>query len=390
MLDAGEARRAFRELFGGEPRVFRAPGRVNLIGEHTDYNDGFVLPMAIEHSTLAAAAPREGRRVRVLSLNVNRKEEFDLDRPGPPRRGSWLDYVEGVAQALEARGVRLSGADLVIHSDVPSGAGLSSSAALEISVGLALVSVSGAQLDRVALALAGQSAEHEYVGTRSGIMDQFVASLGREGHALLIDCRALEATPIPVDTSDTLVVICNSQVKHRLASSEYNTRRAECERGVELLREVMPRVRALRDVSEAGLREHEGRLPEPVRRRVRHVVTENARTLAAAEALRAGDTAEMGRLMYLSHESLRDDYEVSCAELDVLVEAASRVEGVWGARMTGGGFGGCTVNLVRRDALKNFQNTVVTHYHQATGLTPAFYISEARAGAHELTLVDEG
>ena len=390
MLDAGEARRAFRELFGGEPRVFRAPGRVNLIGEHTDYNDGFVLPMAIEHSTLAAAAPREGRRVRVLSLNVNRREEFDLDRPGPPRRGSWLDYVEGVARALEARGLRLSGADIVIHSDVPSGAGLSSSAALEISVGLALVSVSGAELDRVALALAGQAAEHEYVGTRSGIMDQFVASLGREGHALLIDCRALEATPIPVDTADTLVVICNSQVKHRLASSEYNTRRAECERGVELLREVLPNVRALRDVSEAELRGHEGWLPEPVRRRVRHVVTENARTLAAAEALRAGDTAEMGRLMYLSHESLRDDYEVSCAELDVLVGSASRVKGVWGARMTGGGFGGCTVNLVRRDALEDFQNTVLTHYHQVTGLTPAFYISEARAGAHELTLVDKG
>ena len=390
MLDASEARRAFRELFGGEPRVFRAPGRVNLIGEHTDYNDGFVLPMAIEHSTLAAAAPREGRRVRVLSLNVNRREEFDLDRPGPPRRGSWLDYVEGVARALEARGLRLSGADIVIHSDVPSGAGLSSSAALEISVGLALVSVSGAELDRVALALAGQAAEHEYVGTRSGIMDQFVASLGREGHALLIDCRALEATPIPVDTTDTLVVICNSQVKHKLASSEYNTRRAECERGVELLREVMPNVRALRDVSEAELRGHEGRLPEPVRRRVRHVVTENGRTLAAAEALRAGDTAEMGRLMYLSHESLRDDYEVSSAELDVLVESASRVKGVWGARMTGGGFGGCTVNLVRRDALKDFQNTVLTHYHQVTGLTPAFYISEARAGAHELTLVDKG
>ncbi|HEV2764294.1 MAG TPA: galactokinase, partial [Pyrinomonadaceae bacterium] len=284
MLDADEARRAFRELFGGEPRVFRAPGRVNLIGEHTDYNDGFVLPMAIEHSTVAAAAARSGRRVRVRSLNVGRTVEFDLDRPGPKQRGSWLDYVEGVAQALESRGVRLTGADLVVHSDVPSGAGLSSSAALEISVGLALVAVSGAEVDRVTLALAGQRAEHEYVGTRSGIMDQFVASLGREGHALLIDCRTLEATPIPVDTTDTLVVICDTQVKHQLASSEYNTRRAECERGVELLREVLPDVRALRDVSEEDLREHEGRLPEPVRRRVRHIVRENARTLAARSA----------------------------------------------------------------------------------------------------------
>jgi galactokinase len=384
VLDASEARRAFVEMFGSAPRCFRAPGRVNLIGEHTDFNEGFVLPMAIEHSTVAAAAPRTDRRVRVYSLNLHETAEFDLDHPGAPRRGVWLDYVEGVAQALEARGMSLRGVDLVVQSDVPAGAGLSSSAALEMATGLALLTVSGAELDMVSLALAGQQAEHVYVGMMCGIMDQFIAALGRPGHALLIDCRTLEATPIPLDTSDTRVVICDTHVKHELASSGYNARRAECERGVVLLNGALPGVRALRDVSVEDFERHEGLLPEQVRRRCRHVITENARTLAAARALRANDAAEVGRLMYLSHRSLRDDFEVSCAELDVLVEAASGVEGVWGARMTGGGFGGCTVNLVRREALDNFQNTVARRYHQATQREPAFYVSEPRGGAHEI------
>lgn len=384
MLDAGEARRAFVETYGGEPRLFRAPGRVNLIGEHTDFNEGFVLPMAIEHSTLVAAAEGQGRRVRVRSLNLDEAAEFDLDQPGAPRRGVWLDYIEGVARALEDGGVRLRGADLVIHSDVPPGAGLSSSAALEVAVGLALSSVSGARVERVALALAGQRAEHTYVGTMCGIMDQFIAALGREGHALLIDCRTLEATPIPVDTTEALVVICDSRVRHELASSEYNARREECERGVELLAASLPGVRALRDVSVEDFARCEHLLPATVGRRCRHVVTENARTLDAAEALRRGDGAEFGWLMYESHRSLRDDFEVSCRELDVLVEAASGVEGVLGSRMTGGGFGGSTVSLVRREALDRFQNTVGALYHQATRLVPAFHVSEARAGAQEL------
>ena len=386
MLDAGEARRAFVETYGGEPRLFRAPGRVNLIGEHTDFNEGFVLPLAIEHSTVVAAAEGAGRRVRVRSLNLDESAEFDLDRPGEPRRGLWLDYVEGVARALEETDVRLRGADLVVHSDVPAGAGLSSSAALEVSVGLALASVSGERVGPVALALAGQRAEHTYVGTMCGIMDQFVAALGREGHALLIDCRTLEATPIPVDTTDALVVICDSRVKHELASSEYNQRRAECERGAELFAAELPGVRALRDVGVEDFIRHEHSLPEPLRRRCRHVVTENARTLAAAEALRRGDGAEVGRLMYESHRSLRDDFEVSCRELDVLVGAASQVEGVLGSRMTGGGFGGSTVSLVRRASLESFQKKVASLYHQATSLVPAFYVSEAQAGAHELKI----
>ena len=387
MIDRDELRRAFVARFGGDraTRLFRAPGRVNLIGEHTDYNGGFVLPMAIDREAMVAAAPRADRRVRVHSLNVGESAEFDLDRPGPARRGWWLDYVEGVAQALESRGVRLRGADVVISSDVPPGSGLSSSAALEVSAGLALATLSGVEVDRVTLALAGQQAEHTYVGTMCGIMDQFVAALGRAGHALLIDCRTLEAAPVPLDTARAPVVICDTNVRHELSSSEYNTRRAECERGVELLKEVLPGITQLRDVSVADFKEHEALLPEPVRRRCRHAVTENERTLRAVGALRRGDLGEAGRLMNESHASLRDDYEVSCAELDAMAEIArARGPGVYGSRMTGGGFGGSTVSLVRRDALEDFLKTVPAEYERRTGIAPRAYVSEAGDGAKEV------
>jgi len=377
--------RAFRERYGSEPRLFRAPGRVNLIGEHTDYNDGFVLPMAIDRGTVVAAAAREDRRVRVFSLNMNEQYEFDLDREGSRQRGIWLDYIEGVARSLEVGGARLRGAEMVIDSDVPTGAGLSSSAALEVSTGFALLSLADVAVDRVRLALAGQRAEHEYVGTKVGIMDQMIAALGQRGSALLIDCRTFATTHIPVDTSEVAVVICDSHVKHELASSEYNTRRAECERGVELLRQFLPGVKALRDVSVADFEKYEDRLPEVVRRRCRHVVTEDARTLSAAEALRAGRMEEMGRLMYESHRSLRDDYEVSCAELDTLVDIAARVKGVLGARMTGGGFGGCTVNLVGRGVLDEFSETITKLYREAYHIDPPIYVVATENGAREIT-----
>jgi len=292
---------------------------------------------------------------------------------------------------LERRcGMRLGGADLSIASDVPVGAGLSSSAALEVSSGLALASVSGFAVDGVELALAGQEAEHTYVGAKVGIMDQFIASLGQAGHALLIDCRSLETTAIPVDTTETLIAICDSRVKHELSASEYNTRRAECEQGVELLRrEGMTGIRALRDVSVEDFTRHEDALPEPVKRRCRHVVKENARTLAAATALKEGRLEAMGQLMLASHASLRDDYEVSCRELDALVEIAMSLAGTTlGARMTGGGFGGCTVNLVRRDALENFRETIAREYQRVAGHAPNIYVSEAGEGAGEIR--DEG
>ena len=377
-------RREFERRYGRPARLFHAPGRVNLIGEHTDYNGGFVLPMAINRETVAAAAPREDRTVRVCSLNREEEFTFDLDRPGERRRGLWLDYVEGVARALEDRGLRLGGADLMLLSDVPAGAGLSSSAALEVSAGLALASVSGQSVDPVELALAGQQAEHEYVGAQVGIMDQFVAVLGREGHALLIDCRALTAEAIPLDTTRVVVAVADTHVHHELAASEYNQRRAECEEGVRLLSEHLPGIRKLRDVSAEEFERFAARLPETVRRRCRHVVGENERTLAAAEALRRGDLEEMGRLMRRSHESLRDDFEVSCAELDLLAETAWGVPGVLGSRMTGGGFGGSTVSLVRRDRVTEFERALTEEYRKRKGFDPTVYVSEVGGGAKEL------
>jgi galactokinase len=377
--------RSFAERYGRAPRGFRAPGRVNLIGEHTDYNGGFVLPMAIDRSTYVAAAAREDRRVFVHSLNREESFEFDLDRPGETRRGIWLDYVEGVARALESKGVRLRGAEMVLLSEVPAGAGLSSSAALEVSTGLAMASVSGVEVDRVTLALAGQQAEHTYVGAMVGIMDQFVAALGREGHALLIDCRKLEATAVPLDTTEVCVAITDTNVKHELSASEYNARRAECEEGVRILRRFLPGVEQLRDVSVEEFERYAAELPEPVRRRCRHVVTEDARTLAAADALRRGDLRELGRLMRLSHESLRDDYEVSCPELDALAETAWTIEGVLGSRMTGGGFGGSTVSLVRRERVAEFGAALEAEYARRFQRLPTLYVSEPGGGAEELT-----
>jgi galactokinase len=378
-------RAAFQKLYGREPRFFRAPGRVNLIGEHTDYNDGFVLPMAIEYETIVAAAVREDRKIRVRSVNLDEAGEIDLDAPEIARRGSWLDFVEGVARILERRGAKLRGVDLLIESSVPSGAGLSSSAALEISVGLALTESSASPIDKIQLALIGQAAEHEFVGAKVGIMDQYVSALGRRHHALLIDCRSLEATQIPFAAQDAAIVICDSKVKHELADSEYNTRRAQCEEGVELLKEFLPGITKLRDVSVEDFAKYESKLPETIKKRCRHVVMENERTISAAKALKNNDLAEFGRLMWLSHASLRDDYEVSCRELDLLVEVAQKSRLVLGARMTGGGFGGSTVNLVPLEYVDEFTEKITTEYKQQTSIESAVYKTGAADGAGEMT-----
>ncbi len=377
-------RSEFQSRFNCEPRFFRAPGRVNLIGEHTDYNGGFVLPMAIERGTTVAAAAREDRKIFVRSVNLNETGEIDLNAPEQKLRGSWLDFVEGVARILERRGANLRGADLLIDSDVPTGAGLSSSAALEISVGLALSEIFGSPIEKVQLALVGQAAEHEFVGAKVGIMDQYVSALGRKNHALLIDCRSLEAEQIPFATQEAAIVICDSKVKHQLAASEYNTRRAECEEAVEILREFLPGITQLRDVGVGDFEKYAEDLPTIIRKRCRHVVTENERALNAAEALKKNDLTEFGHLMWLSHVSLSDDYEVSCRELDVLVEIASHCEGVLGGRMTGGGFGGSTVNLVRRESVENFTEKIRNEYRRQTNIEPAIYISGPADGAREL------
>lgn len=385
MIDVPKLTESFERRYKSRPRIFYAPGRVNLIGEHTDYNGGFVLPMAIGWGTAVAIASRPGRRLRVWSLNMEASVAIDLDNPGAGRRGAWTDYVEGVASAIMADGCALTGADMAVRSDVPIGSGLGSSAALEMALAAALTSVSGCQMNKTSLALAGQTAEHVHVGIQSGIMDQFVAVHAEKGHAILLDCRSLKARQIPLDLGGCEFVVCDSRVRHTLASSEYNRRRQDCETGVKLLQAALPGVRELRDVSLAAFESHQSLLHEKVRRRCRHVITENARTLKAADALAAGNVREMGELMSASHRSLRNDYEVSCRELDLLVDGALAQPGVLGARMTGGGFGGCAVALVESRTVDAFREAVARRYEVQTGIRPEIFSAAPSAGAREIT-----
>lgn len=375
--------RKFQSHFTGIPRVFAAPGRVNLIGEHTDYNDGFVFPMAIGFYTKTAVAPTNDRRLYIRSENMDEMIAIDLEH-NKRRRSHWSDYVAGMAWALEQEGFRLPGASMFIESNVPVGAGLSSSAALEISSGLALLSTVKGELAPDKLALLGQKAENKFVGMNCGIMDQFISTHGKENHALFLDCRSLDFQLAPLRSDNVKVVICNTMVKHELGASEYNKRRAQCEEGVSLMSSDYPGIKALRDVTPAQFGRVESKLPTGVARRCGHVISEIERTRAAFDALNAADLEEFGRLMNASHDSLRDDYEVSCAELDVMVDIARAQKGVLGARMTGGGFGGCTVNLVKADNVDAFIDKVTSEYEQRLNLKPDIIISTPAQGAHEL------
>jgi len=354
-----------------------------LIGEHTDYNDGFVMPAAIGFATYVAITPRDDRRLVVFSENFSEEVEFDLDEPNPSPRRHWSDYVRGVAVTLLRAGYDIGGVTLRVRGEVPIGSGLSSSAAIEVATAKALLSNSSREVDGVTLAKLCQRAENEFVGMRCGIMDQFVSCMGQAGKALLLDCRSLEYKLLPLPQAVRLV-ICNTMVKHELAAGEYNVRRAQCFAGVQALAKKLPQVTALRDVSERDFEQYGGDLPAVIFHRCRHVVSENARTLAAAEALEKNDFEKFGKLMNESHRSLRDDYEVSCDELDLMVSLASDVRGVFGARMTGGGFGGCTVNLVQAEAVDECIRAVEKGYFEATGITPRIYVCEASDGAGEV------
>jgi len=366
-------------------RVFRAPGRVNLIGEHTDHNDGFVMPAAIGFSTWVTSAPRTDRTVSVFSENFSEQIEFELDDESPRAQGHWSDYVKGVAFELERAGHRLRGAELRIRGEVPIGSGLSSSAALEVASGYALLTNAGLAVDRRELAEICQRAENEFVGMRCGIMDQFVSCHGQEGKALLLDCRSLEYKTLPLPEKARLV-LCNTMVKHSLATSEYNARRRECEAAVNYFAQIRPGVRALRDITEVDLERYGSDLSDAIYRRSRHVITENDRVCAAAAALEKYDLVTFGQLMNSSHRSLRDDYEVSCKELDLMVELARQVRGVYGARMTGAGFGGCTVNLVEAENVDEFKEAVALGYKKATGLAPDIYDCSASKGVAEVSI----
>ena len=399
MIDPAEIAHDFERTFGRPPRIYRAPGRVNLIGEHTDYNDGFALPMALDRSTWIAAAPRGDRTLVVRSRAYSETFTIDLDNQPPYPTESWIDYVRGMAAVLDGgperpapqradvarpfQGREVCGADMLIASDVPIGGGVSSSAALEVACGYALLDLADRAVDLGALARAAQRAEHEYVGTRCGLMDQMAACYGRTGHALLLDTRSFSHRHVPLPAS-ARIVVGNTMVRHALASGEYNARRADCEAGVARLARRMPSVRALRDVSIAELEAARGDLDERVYRRCRHVVTENARTLDAVEALALADFERVGRLMRESHESLRADYDVSCAELDTMTSIARGLDGVYGARMTGGGFGGSIVALVDAASADRVQQELRRLYAASTRLEPDVWICGAGDGVSKV------
>jgi galactokinase len=379
-LNGREFAQAFEQEFGALPEIFSAPGRVNLIGEHTDYNEGFVLPSAIGFYVRVAASPRPDRKLSLRSTGFSDKFEFDLDGLPSRKLFAWCDYVVGVAGMLAHAGISLKGANLLIHGEVPIGAGLSSSAALEVASALALLNVASEELPLKDVAKLCQRAENEFVGARVGIMDQFVSCFGQEDHAILLDCRSLEYKLVPIP-ENVKFVICNTKVKHELSSGEYNRRRQECEEAVRFLVKAYPAARSLRNVSSDQLSAVAGTMDPVLYKRSKHVISENERVIRAAERFRAGDLEGVGQLMRESHRSLRDDYEVSCRELDLMVEAAEGLPGYFGGRMTGGGFGGCTVNLVDEIHANAFADQVADRYQHATKISPEIMVCSAANGA---------
>jgi galactokinase len=370
----------FGEDFGEPPAVLvRAPGRVNLIGEHTDYNDGFVLPLAIDRAAWIALSPRADSEVHVSSIEFGDAANFTLgrlERGGP----AWVEYLKGTAWALENAGHRLTGWEGVISSDVPIGAGLSSSAAVELATARAFAAVSGIEWEPGAMALLAQKAENEWVGMNCGIMDQMISAVGLEGHAVLIDCRTLATRAVPVPES-MVVIIMDTATRRGLVDSAYNERRAQCEAAAEFFG-----VPALRDVTIEMFEARSHELDPTTARRARHIITENARTLAAADAMARGEGEKLGALMDESHESLRDDFEVSSPALDTIVEIAQAEPGCYGARMTGAGFGGCAVALVDRNQSSVFVANIAADYEHRTALVPQIYVCEASAGAAVMPL----
>ena len=378
------------EVFGdsGQPvEVVKAPGRVNLIGEHTDYNDGFVLPMAVDREIIMAASPRDDHQVHLYAVDVDGKSSFSLDRIEKDPQAAWSNYIRGVLLLLQERGLPVRGMNCAFSGDVPLAAGMSSSAALEMASGLTARLVGQFEIDMVDLIKIAQAAENTFVGVNCGIMDQFISGLGKKGHALFLDCRSLgyELVPLP-PTGQYKIVIANTMVKRGLVDSAYNERRSQCEKGVEILQQYLPQVKALRDVTVADFAKYKDKLPGIVAKRCEHIIAENQRVLDSVQALRTGDIERFGLLMKASHESLRDLYEVSCEELDLMVEAARELEGSCGARMTGAGFGGCTVNLVKADAVEAFVGSLREAYARKTGISPELYVCEAEDGAKRLAL----
>ncbi|MGD0768712.1 MAG: galactokinase [Tepidisphaeraceae bacterium] len=377
----------FTQLFGPSPRirVVRAPGRVNLIGEHTDYNDGFVFPMAIEPEIRVICRSRKDEIVKIAStVYSNEFAEFSLQKKIERGKPTWGNYARGVAAELIAAGIPLCGMDALIGNSLPVGGGLSSSAAIEVSIARALLLLSGLEIEPNRLALICQKAEHEYAQVPCGIMDQMIVTAARAGHAMMLDCRDLHKQFVPLEEKELRVVIVNSMVRHELGDSEYAMRRKQCEEGVAVLKRDHPEIKALRDVTMEQVEVAKDRMSEVVYRRCRHVVSENLRTIQMAQKLLLQRYDDAGELMVKSHKSLRDDYEVSCAELDFLVEEALKIKGVYGARMTGGGFGGSIVALVQPRSVEALSEHVHKTYTAKFDRQPSVFVTTATAGASVL------
>ena len=364
-------------------QVVMAPGRVNLIGEYTDFNEGFVFPMTVDRGVYVGIRARDDQRVRVKSIRFGELIDYPLDDFEKPEPGHWSCYVLGVVEELRLLGLVSHGFDAVIDGNLNLGAGLSSSAALETAMALALQSVFGFEMSRIDIATLCQRVEHRYANVMCGIMDQFASGLGRSNHALLLDCRTLSHVNIPTNLDKYRIVIISSEVKRELASSAYNERREECEEGVALFRQHDPTIVSLRDVTPDLFDAYGDQLSEVVFRRCRHVITENARVLDASAALAADELVQFGRLMTASHNSLRDDFEVSCDELDCLVAIANGTEGVLGSRMTGAGFGGCTVTLIHMDAIETLRANLLS-YTDRFGLNPEMFVLQGNLEAGEV------
>ena len=382
-LMAGRASELFARCFGHPPRwLVAAPGRVNLIGEHTDYNDGFVLPMAIDRYILIAGDTNTSREVTLHSVTPGETATFSIRPKVEAGEPGWSNYVRGVIAGFQTPGKKLAAFDAVIESNLPYGGGLASSAALEVAAASLLEAMTGQTLDPIEKALLCQRAEHDFAGVPCGIMDQFTSILGRENHALLLDCRSRTITPVAMTDPAVTVLIINTNVRHKLAETEYAKRQAQCEAAARILK-----VAALRDATPAALDAARQQMDPVVFRRARHVISENERTLQAARAIQASDWATAGQLMYASHASLRDDYQVSCPELDVVVEIAQEMGeagGVIGCRMTGGGFGGCAVSLVKTEAVQRITRSLDAAYEKKTGTQARIFSSRPAAGARIL------
>lgn len=377
-----QIKKDFVERFGKEPLIVAAPGRINLIGEHTDYNFGFVLPAAVDKHIYAAIAKNGSDKIRVFARHYNSSSSFSINEEKPAEGEGWVNYIIGVSYFLQQTGSVIGGLDVMIDGDIPVGGGMSSSAALCSAYGFAVNECFGLDFSRMELAYIGQKTEHRFVGLQCGIMDQFASLHGKAGFAMKLDCKSMEFEYIPFDFPGFKIVLVNTMVSHSLAGTEYNVRRQQCEEGIQLLKKYYPEIKSLRDVSYEQLVKHWKEFNSTVYDRCTFIVNENQRLLAACDALRHNDISGFGEMMYASHKGLSKRYEVSCKELDFLVEKAKTISGVAGSRMMGGGFGGCTINIVQTDKLPAFIEQIQEAYHAQFSIYPEVYSMTLADGAN--------